>query len=96
MGRHDAALVDNGFQKDIIGGMENTLADLRPGQSAYLRQIGGDRAFRRRLMELGFVPGTEVKLTKVAPLGDPLEFMVRQSRISIRRQEARAIVAQLK
>lgn len=74
--------------------MDKTLADLKPGQSACLGAIGGDRAFRRRLMELGFVPGTAVKLSKVAPLGDPLEFIVRCCRISIRRQEARAILAQ--
>lgn len=68
-----------------------TLADLAPGQRAELAAIGGDRAFRRRLMELGFVPGTPVALQKVAPLGDPLEFIVRGCSVSIRRREASAV-----
>lgn len=68
-----------------------TLADLRPGQAARLIAVDGDRAFRRRLLELGFVPGTGVTLRKVAPLGDPLELEVRHARISIRRREALAI-----
>jgi len=68
-----------------------TLADLSPSQRATLLAIGGDRSFRRRLMELGFVPGTAVELRKVAPLGDPLEFAVRGGSVSIRRREAAAI-----
>lgn len=68
-----------------------TLADLAPAERATLVAIGGDRAFRRRLMELGFVPGTAVQLRKVAPLGDPLEFAVRGCSVSIRRREAAAV-----
>ena len=68
-----------------------TLADLRPGQTATLDEVGGDRAFRRRLMELGFVPETLVKLLSVAPLGDPLQFEVRHCRVSIRRRQAGSI-----
>jgi Fe2+ transport system protein FeoA len=68
-----------------------TLADLSPGDSAILEDVGGDRAFRRRLMELGFVPSTAVRLLTVAPLGDPLQFEVRHCRVSIRRRQARAI-----
>ena len=68
-----------------------TLADLKPAQRATLVEVGGARAFRRRLMELGFVPGTAVTLSKIAPLGDPLEFSVRSCSVSIRRQEAAAV-----
>lgn len=71
-----------------------TLADLKTGQSACLTTIGGDRAFRRRLMELGFVPGTRVSLQKIAPLGDPLEYSVRGSSVSIRRRDARAVTVE--
>lgn len=57
-----------------------------------VRQVGGTRAFRRRLMEMGLVPGTEVVITKVAPLGDPLEIAVRGGRLSIRQQEASTLL----
>jgi ferrous iron transport protein A len=53
--------------------------------------VDGARAFRRRLMEMGLVPGTVVAVINVAPLGDPLEIEVRGSRWSIRRTEAAQI-----
>jgi Fe2+ transport system protein FeoA len=65
-----------------------TLAELGLGDTATIEHVGGDRAFRRRIMELGFVPGTRVELIGVAPLGDPLEFLVRGSSLSIRRADA--------
>jgi len=51
-------------------------------------EVGGDRAFRRRIMEMGLVPGTEVRVVAVAPLGDPLTLDLRASRLSIRKREA--------
>lgn len=51
-------------------------------------EIGGDRAFRRRIMEMGLVPGTPVRVIAVAPLGDPLTLELRGSRLSIRKREA--------
>lgn len=68
-----------------------SLADLPLAGRARLLTVGGERHFRRRLLELGFVPGAEVVLRKVAPLGDPMEFEVRHCRISIRRTEAAAV-----
>lgn len=53
--------------------------------------VGGPRAFRRRLMELGLVPGTTVQVVGVAPLGDPLQITLRGGQLSIRKQEAAAI-----
>ena len=65
-----------------------TLAEIPRKQPCCVLHVGGQRAFRRRLMELGFVPGAEIELVNVAPLGDPLEVLVRGSRMSIRRAEA--------
>lgn len=64
------------------------LSELSLAEVAVVEHVGGERAFRRRLMELGLVPGTRVELKAVAPLGDPLEFLVRGSSLSIRRAEA--------
>ena len=69
-----------------------SIAELRPGVAAVVQAVGGDRAFRRRLMEMGLVPGTRIRLVKVAPFGDPMEIELRHGRISIRRHEA-ALVA---
>jgi Fe2+ transport system protein FeoA len=53
--------------------------------------VTGPRPFRRRLLEMGLLPGTPVRKEKVAPLGDPIEIAVRGARLSIRRAEARGI-----
>lgn len=64
------------------------LRDLLPGQSARLARVGGDRPFRRRLMEMGFLPGTVVKLVRRVDIADLLEIEVRGSHISLRWSEA--------
>jgi Fe2+ transport system protein FeoA len=53
--------------------------------------VGGPRAFRRRLLEMGLVPGTTVRVVTIAPLGDPLQIEVRGGQWSIRRAEAAQI-----
>ena len=67
------------------------LSDAAVGTELTVQRVGGERSFRRRLMELGLVPGTRVELVGVAPLGDPLEFLVRGCSLSIRRAEASSV-----
>ncbi len=61
------------------------------GAVVVVRAVTGPGGFRRRLLELGLLPGVSVKKRKVAPLGDPIELEVRGARLSIRRAEARGI-----
>ncbi len=68
-----------------------TLADAALDAAVVVKHVGGERGFRRRLMELGLVPGTRVTVQKVAPLGDPLELRARGCTLSIRRAEARVV-----
>ena len=67
------------------------LAQTRVGQLVTVGRIGGERAFRRRLMELGLVPGTRVEMRGLAPLGDPMELLVRGCSLSIRKGEAEQV-----
>jgi Fe2+ transport system protein FeoA len=69
-----------------------TLLELGVGSPAEILQVGGQRSFRRRLLELGLTPGTTVRVLRHAPFGDPLELSARGSSLSIRRQEAREIL----
>ena len=69
-----------------------TLGDVPLGATVVVTSVGGEGAFRRRLMELGVLPGTRVELVRVAPLGDPMELRVRGCALSMRRDEARAIL----
>jgi ferrous iron transport protein A len=64
------------------------------GDTVQISAVGGERSFRRRLMELGLVPGTLVEFVAVAPLGDPLKLLVRGAQLSIRRSEAALIEVQ--
>ncbi|CAN5918450.1 FeoA family protein [soil metagenome] len=68
-----------------------TLAEISLGQTTKVLAVDGPRAFRRRLLEMGLVPGTAVKVVTIAPLGDPLQIEVRGGKWSIRRAEASQI-----
>jgi ferrous iron transport protein A len=72
----------------------SALTDLPLQTPATVRQVGGERAFRRRLMELGLIPGTAITVVNIAPLGDPLELSVRGCRLSIRSHEAAMILVE--
>ena len=67
------------------------LSEIQTGQVVQVVRIAGHSSFRRRLMELGLVPGTRVELVRVAPLGDPVELLVRGASLSIRKAEAGVI-----
>jgi Fe2+ transport system protein FeoA len=54
-------------------------------------EVTGSRSFRRRLLEMGLVPGTSVRVVTVAPFGDPLQIEVRHGQWSMRRTEAAQI-----
>lgn len=71
-----------------------TLRDLKPGQSGVVASIGGAGNIRRRVLEMGVTPGTKVDVVKVAPLGDPVEVVLRGYNLSLRKEEAEAIVMQ--
>jgi len=68
-----------------------TLEQVVPGSSVVVEKVGGARAFRRRLMELGIIPGTRVEVLRIAPFGDPMELSARGCNLSIRAAEAREV-----
>jgi Fe2+ transport system protein FeoA len=67
------------------------LSDLRQGQTATVARVGGDGPFRRRLLEMGFLRGTEVYVEKYAPLRDPIELILKGYHVSLRVDEAARI-----
>ena len=68
-----------------------TLRDVKIGQSAKVVKIYGEGAVRRRIMDMGITRGVEIKINKVAPLGDPLEVTVRGYELSLRKEDAARI-----
>jgi Fe2+ transport system protein FeoA len=68
-----------------------TLRDLKEGQTATIKGVKGEGVFKRRLLEMGFMPGTKVLIKKYAPLRDPIEMVLKGYHVSLRREEARMI-----
>ena len=68
-----------------------TLADIKVGQDAVLRTIGGQGELRHHLLDMGLTPGTEVTLRKVAPMGDPIEVELRGYELTLRLADAAKI-----
>ena len=71
------------------------LSNYGPGQKGKIFQVCGDPTFRHRMMEMGFVRGTEVKVVKYAPLSDPIEFLIKGYHITLRRAQAADILMTL-
>ena len=67
------------------------LADLATGEKAVIVRVHGHGSFRKRLIEMGFIQGKEVKVVLNAPLKDPIEYEIIGYKVSLRREEARQI-----
>ena len=67
------------------------LSDLKSGQSAVILKVLGHGAFRKRVMEMGFVKGREITAILSAPLNDPVKYRLMNYEVSLRRSEAAMI-----
>lgn len=74
-----------------MSGQVTTLDRLEPGDRALVHRVTGDRAIRRRLLDMGITKGTEIAVLRISPLGDPVEYRLRNYHLSLRRSEARMI-----
>ena len=68
-----------------------TLNEMKAGESALITAEGGEGALRCRLLDMGLIPRTRVTLQKVAPMGDPIEIMVRGYELTLRVDDAKKI-----
>lgn len=68
------------------------LSDYLEGQTGLIVEVQGDVASRRRMSEMGFIRGSEVKVVKDAPLKDPVEYLVKGYHVSLRRDQAAQIL----
>ena len=68
-----------------------TLRDLGVGKSGRVLTVGGEKVLRRRLLEMGITPRTVVTVKKVAPLGDPIELLLRGYVLTLRLDDAEKI-----
>lgn len=68
-----------------------TLKELAIGKSAVITAVGGEGALRCRLLDMGLIPKTKVRVIKAAPMGDPIELQIRGYELTIRLAEAENI-----
>lgn len=71
------------------------LAKLKPGEKGKITAIGSIGPLKRRLMDMGVLVGEEVKVLKVAPLGDPIEVSIKSYSLSLRKSEAEGIAVEV-
>ena len=68
-----------------------TLHQLPIGQSAIITTVGGEGELRYRFLDMGLIPKTKVTVTKVAPMGDPIEIRLRGYTLTLRVEDAKNI-----
>ncbi len=71
------------------------LAMLRPGEKGRITGMAAIGQLKRRLMDMGVLVGEEVKVEKVAPMGDPIEVTVKRYSLSLRKSEAEGITVEV-
>ena len=72
-----------------------TLDEMSVGQTGVIRAVGGEGVLRLRLLDMGLIPRTEVAVTRIAPMGDPMELRLRGYTLTLRREDARSITVEV-
>lgn len=68
-----------------------TLDNLEIGKPMKIVKVGGEGALRRHLLDMGLTPHTEVTVTKIAPMGDPIQLHIRSYELTLRKEDAKNI-----
>lgn len=70
------------------------LTDLKIDEERIIIEVKGTGVLRHRLLEMGIIPGTKIKITRMAPLGDPIQIHIRGYELSIRKVDADLIIVE--
>ena len=71
------------------------LAMLKPGEKGRIVGIGAIGPLKRRLMDMGVLVGEEIRVERIAPLGDPIELTIKGYNLSLRKREAEGISVEM-
>ncbi len=75
--------------------MLKRLDEFKIGETGLIKKVEGEGRLRRRLLDMGGTPNTEVYLRKKAPFGDPIEITIRGYELTLRNTEAQLIVLEV-
>lgn len=78
-------------KSDLAQGQECALTALAPGQTGQVIAVDAEDARGRRLLDLGFLPGTSLRVLRRAPLGDPVVYELRGYRVCLRGEDAQRV-----
>ena len=70
------------------------LNELKVGRTAVIKSVGGEGSLCLRLLDMGIIPRTKVKMHKIAPMGDPVEITIRGYELTLRVEDAKHIEIQ--
>jgi Fe2+ transport system protein FeoA len=71
------------------------LSDVMPKNKAKVKAIIAENNLKRKLLDMGIIPGVMIEVIKLAPLGDPVEIKVRGYHLSLRKEEARCVTVEV-
>ncbi len=75
--------------------MLKKLDEFKIGETGLIKTVSGEGKIRRRLFDMGVTPGAKVMLRKKAPLGDPLEIVIRDYELTLRKNEASLVTLEV-
>ena len=84
----DLYIIDSRKIRDICN---MKLSELKPGQAAEIKSVGGEGALRQHFLDMGVIPGAHVSMTKMAPMGDPMEMRIHGYSLTLRLADAENI-----
>ena len=71
------------------------LSELKPKDKGIIKAIKGAGSLRRRLLDMGIIPGSPIEVVKLAPLGDPINLKIKGYLLSLRKDEAAGITVEV-
>ena len=75
--------------------MEKKLNEFKVGEKGLVLRLNAEGKIKRRLFDMGVTPGVEIKVRKLAPLGDPIEVSIRGYELSLRKAEAECVLMEV-
>ena len=75
--------------------MTTTLYEMTPGKKGRILKIAGKGMIKKRIVDMGMVPGAEIEVERYAPLGDPIEIKVKGYHLSLRKEDASLVLIEL-
>lgn len=86
---------ENMAESEAVTTKQIPLSELKKGEDAVIVRVRGKGAIKRRMMDMGVVPGSRINVVRKAPFGDPIEYSIKGYSLSLRKSEAKEIIVEI-